>query len=445
MNLTEVWGHNVLILMKYIDESGVPVVFLDKEKRVIYCNRLFLVLIKASSIPVGRAIADFLSPQAKIGFSLEFEGDYKQAYWTLKGGNAFYRSLCHIYKTTEQFIVFIEKPLLTDDSFLKEFSIINSELSLLMRELHKKNAMIKEANEALKAKEVALNQAAKIANMGYWIWYLASNELILSESVYHLWEKKVDETVDKWSLFFEMIHLDDRERIRRVLAEIRQEPKACDCEFRFLHKDEADRYCRIIGQVDWGEDGSSIRILGVLQDITQNKLYEKNIRKLAFCDTLTGLPNRRLFEERLTLALANGKRYGETIAVLFIDLDGFKKINDTLGHEAGDTVLQHIGRQLKACIRNCDTAARLGGDEFIIILQNCNLVKDTLQIAERIIAVCSKPISIKDQVAVIGASIGISFFPKDGDESEELIKKADEAMYQSKQLGGNCITIFQSS
>lgn len=444
MDLTEVWGGNTAILINYIDKSGVPVVILDRETTVAYCNQLFLAMIKASIIPFGRPIADFLSPQTMAGFSLEFDGDYKQDFWILKGKKVFYRCLCHFFKTEEQFIIFVEKPLLTDDSFLKEFDIINRELSSLTREIQKKNADIENVNKDLQAKEIVLNQAARIANMGHWIWYLPSNKLVLSETFYQIWGLDVDETIDTWNPFLKRIHLDDRKMIAKIVAATMQKPKDYDGEFRFYYKDGSERYCRIIGQVDWNEDNTPMRILGVIQDVTEHKLYEQNIRKLAFYDTLTGLPNRRMFDDRLSLALANGKRYGEIIAVIFIDLDGFKKINDTMGHEAGDIVLQHIGGRLKICIRDSDTVARMGGDEFMIILPKCNLVKEALRIAERILTACSVPIPIKDQQAVVGASIGISFFPNNADTIEGLMKKADDAMYQSKQSGGNCITIFQS-
>ena len=444
MEITEVWGKNTAILMKYIDGNGVPVIILDNQAAVVYCNQLFLALIKETVIPVGRPIADFLSPQTRTGFNLEFDGDYKQDFWMLEGKGTFYRSLCHIYRGEKQFVVFIDKTLLTDDSFLKKFDIINRELSSLMREIQKKNAALLSVNKELETKEITLRQAAKIANMGHWIWNLTSNKILLSENFYHIWGLEADEVIDTWRPFFKMVHPDDREMIGKVFAETLRNPKDYDGEFRIYHQDGSEHHCRIIGQVDWKGNGTPMRMLGVIQDITEHKLYEQKIKKLAFYDTLTGLPNRRMFQDRLSLALANGKRYGENVAVIFIDLDGFKKVNDRMGHEAGDVVLQYIGAQLKICIRDCDTAARMGGDEFMIILLKCNLMQDAVAIAERILVACRTPIPIKNQLATVGASIGISFFPNDADTIEGLIKKADDAMYLSKQSGGNRITVCQS-
>lgn len=172
-------------------------------------------------------------------------------------------------------------------------------------------------------------------------------------------------------------------------------------------------------------------------DITDRKAAEEKIRFLAFHDNLTGLPNRRLFFDRLSFSLPRARRYNHFIALLYIDLDGFKEINDTFGHEAGDYVLREVSERTKLCLRDMDTLARLGGDEFAVILQDLDQKKSSEIVAQRILKTLNEPFIISDQESRISASIGISTFPDDGNDAEELLKNADTAMYKVKRKGKN--------
>jgi diguanylate cyclase (GGDEF)-like protein len=167
------------------------------------------------------------------------------------------------------------------------------------------------------------------------------------------------------------------------------------------------------------------------------KEQEEAARYAAFHDVLTGLPNRALFNDRLEHGLAQAKRHGWTLAVMFVDLDKFKIINDTHGHDAGDSVLQTIAQRLKENTRDDDTVSRLGGDEFLYLLNEIRDDKDIAPIAEKIIKAIQEPcnISVRDVNigASIKASIGISIFPKDGTTADALVKNADKAMYRAKQ------------
>jgi diguanylate cyclase (GGDEF)-like protein len=159
-------------------------------------------------------------------------------------------------------------------------------------------------------------------------------------------------------------------------------------------------------------------------------------RYLAYHDTLTKLPNRQLFFDRLKQAIAKAKRKTRPIAVLFIDLDGFKEVNDTRGHEVGDTLLVAVADRLKKCIRESETAARFGGDEFAVILSEIESPGDASVVADRILTAFARPIDVAGDSLRIGASIGISIFPEDGADSYSLIRHADGAMYRSKSQGG---------
>ena len=158
---------------------------------------------------------------------------------------------------------------------------------------------------------------------------------------------------------------------------------------------------------------------------------------MASYDQLTSLPNRSLLQEHMKLAIAHARRHEQSLAVLFIDLDGFKSVNDSLGHDMGDLLLHEAGSRLQQSIRATDSAARFGGDEFVILLTEINNANDVLKITEKMIRILSLPYELNGHEVIIGASIGVSFFPQDGNSMNELINRADQAMYQVKKAGKN--------
>jgi diguanylate cyclase (GGDEF)-like protein/PAS domain S-box-containing protein len=180
------------------------------------------------------------------------------------------------------------------------------------------------------------------------------------------------------------------------------------------------------------------------QDITERKVFEAKLKYLATHDTLTRLPNRALFSDRLNLALAHAKRSGHITALLFLDLDRFKYINDTLGHELGDQLLIAVTERLSKCMRSEDTLARLGGDEFTMILTSIKHSEDAALVARKIIAQFISPFLLDDRELFVTGSLGISLFPTDSNNATDLIKHADGAMYLAKKLGGNNFQYFTS-
>jgi len=171
--------------------------------------------------------------------------------------------------------------------------------------------------------------------------------------------------------------------------------------------------------------------------IIENKRMEEDIRQLAYFDKITGLPNRTLFNDRLKVALARAKRNKEKLAVMMLDLDQFKIVNDTLGHEAGDQLLQAVGNRLKGALRESDTVSRMGGDEFMVLLPSIVYERSVVDIAQKILRSFREPFRVRDNELRVTTSIGISLYPKDGTGSDTLIKNADAAMYRSKAKGGN--------
>jgi diguanylate cyclase (GGDEF)-like protein/PAS domain S-box-containing protein len=224
-----------------------------------------------------------------------------------------------------------------------------------------------------------------------------------------------------------------------------------ECKILAVHLDGVVR--RVSTEVFWRKDGSSFpveyastpiyeqgRTAGVVvtfADITERKKTEEQIQHLATHDLLTDLPGLRLANDRLSSALNMARRYKKAVALMFVDLDGFKSVNDTIGHDAGDYVLRQVAQRMLSCVRETDTVARIGGDEFLIIATEINTPENAAQIAKKVIHTVSQPFIFHGQQAIVGTSIGIALFPDHGENVDQLIKQADEAMYKVKNSGKN--------
>lgn len=192
--------------------------------------------------------------------------------------------------------------------------------------------------------------------------------------------------------------------------------------------------------------GNPIYYEGTVEDITERKMYEMQLAHQATHDTLTGLPNRALFADRMRQAISLAERNGSLVAVAFLDLDNFKYINDSLGHETGDVVICTIAQRLQTCVRESDTVARIGGDEFVLLLQGLNADNNQATATlSRILAEVSRPLTAGQQELTMTCSLGISLYPQDGRDVDTLLKHADAAMYQAKHVGRNNFQFFTAS
>lgn len=172
-------------------------------------------------------------------------------------------------------------------------------------------------------------------------------------------------------------------------------------------------------------------------DICMRKQAEERIRHMADHDLLTDLPTMRLARDRLSAAVNMARRHKKAAAVMFADLDGFKAVNDTLGHDAGDDVLRQVAQRLLSCVRETDTVARVGGDEFLVIATEIQIPENAARIAEKIVRCVSEPLAVNGRQAAVGASIGIALFPDDTEDLEQIVQLADKAMYRAKNAGKN--------
>ena len=180
----------------------------------------------------------------------------------------------------------------------------------------------------------------------------------------------------------------------------------------------------------------------VVRDISERKEIEERIRRMAHHDSLTGLPNRNLLHDRMDQAAARVRRHGGKLAILFIDLDKFKPVNDLYGHKVGDALLAQVADVLQKSVRHSDTVARIGGDEFAIVLEEISNPRQATKIAAKIVQHLATPLQVLEQTCHVGASIGIALFPDDGDSLEDVVKAADQAMYRVKNSGRNGFQLF---
>ncbi len=190
-------------------------------------------------------------------------------------------------------------------------------------------------------------------------------------------------------------------------------------------------------------DGKIIRYISIFTDITEKKLSEDRIHHLAHFDVLTDLPNRAMLQDRLSQAITAAKRHGRKVGVMFLDIDRFKLINDTLGHPVGDLLLQEVAQRIEECVRAGDTVSRLGGDEFTVVLNDLGSSQDAGWVAQKIVRSIAHPMQLDGQAVSVSTSIGISLYPEDGEDATALLKNADVAMYRCKEQGGDNYQYFE--
>jgi diguanylate cyclase (GGDEF)-like protein/PAS domain S-box-containing protein len=237
--------------------------------------------------------------------------------------------------------------------------------------------------------------------------------------------------------------MDDEGRsiLERNIAR-RQQGIAERHEFKFICKDGSEMWATLATNPIFDAEGSYIGALALVSDITERKLSSELVWHQANYDTLTALPNRNMFQDRLLQEMKKAKRDGHFLALLFIDLDQFKEVNDRLGHEMGDRLLVQAAERIASCVRASDTLARLGGDEFVVILPGLDQVSNVERVAEQIIALLNKPFPLGGASGTVSASIGIALYPSDADDPEQLLRHADQAMYAAKNGGRNRFSYF---
>ena len=250
--------------------------------------------------------------------------------------------------------------------------------------------------------------------------------------------------IDSW---LSRIHPDDVARVQTTVQGVLEgQIPSLSLEFRMRCKDGRWKWMLSRGMVV-GRDGEGhpLRLIGTHADVSDRKAVEEQMRLLAQYDPLTGLPNRALLADRLQMALVQAKRDGDMVALLYLDLDNFKPVNDRFGHAAGDHLLREVAARLRDTVRDSDTVARIGGDEFILLLPAVKSQDDVLAVGGKILQVLAEPFSLPGGTASVTASIGAAIYPLHGADGKELTRRADAAMYRAKELGRNNIQLSESA
>jgi len=295
---------------------------------------------------------------------------------------------------------------------------------------------------ALRESEANLRQAQEITRLGRWELDLVSGRLTWSDGIFALFEANRETFTASYEAFLEYVHPDDRASVDQAYHESIEHKKPFEIEHRLLMKDGRIKWVGEIGRAEYDDAGRHIRSVGTVQDITERKLLENKLLTMAHYDTLTQIPNRTLFLEAATMGISHARRNRSQCAILFVDLDHFKNVNDTFGHSVGDELLKDTSVKLASCIREADIMARFGGDEFIVLLNDLESGQNAQYIAERIREKLNVPRIIAGNDLFITASVGIAVYPNDGGFLEDLLKNADTAMYAAKESGGNKYCFF---
>lgn len=301
-------------------------------------------------------------------------------------------------------------------------------------------SIVKPAARATYLADVIEN-AQRVAKFGTWDWDSSHGEHYWSDGLYDI--LGIDRSiVPSQDQFLSRIHEADRERVYQLLVAAIQEYSSFEIEARIRLTDGKERFVQQRGQVTKIAKNNHVRVTSIIYDITERKESEKRLVYLANYDTLTSMPNRNLFHDRLKHSMMQAKRKKNQLALLYLDLDHFKAVNDALGHQAGDKLLIEASQRIKKCIRESDTAARLGGDEFTIILEQIEKNEQVSVVAQNLLSLLSQSYRINNNEVVISASMGITMYPGDGEDVDTLLRKADSAMYFAKEQGRNNYHFF---
>jgi len=311
------------------------------------------------------------------------------------------------------------------------------------------------ANQAisdLTIRDVMLASAQEIAHLTNWEWRLNDNTLCWGEGMCRLVGIKGEDAPRNYEDFLNLIYPDDRPAVAQAIDTALEQNTSILFEHRLFTGDGVELTFRQDGTILNGSDGVPSKIIFTCQDITQSKIIEQRLKFLAYYDRLTGLPNRFLFKEHLAKALANCKRNNMFLAVIFIDIDSFRAINNTFGRETGDKILRVVSTRLRDCLRRSDTAAydvseneitaRFGADEFGIILEGLRDMADAAVVARRLIDTLVKAIPVNDNEIFLSCRVGVSVYPDDGETVDDLMKGADSALSSAKELERNSYQFF---
>lgn len=315
---------------------------------------------------------------------------------------------------------------------------------VIYRRIHVVDKLINEKQQMLENGQERFNLAMAIKNEGIWDWHIANKALYFDDRYYTLAGYEPGAFAPTFSEAYKRVHPDDLENlINHGKQYTSGESDTFDVEFRFQRNTGNYMWIRARGQiVERDQNNHPVRFVGTHTDITEQKNSQLKLDHLSHYDQLTQLPNRMLMQERLDHAIRRAERRNSHVAVLHLDLDHFKSINDSLGHQMGDELLKGMTHRLKEALRKEDTISRIGGDEFVVILENIKKPNHVIRVLQNMLTHSNKPFVLNAQSLVISPSIGISIFPQDGKDTPTLLKNANTAVSHAKREGRNTFKFY---
>jgi diguanylate cyclase (GGDEF)-like protein len=309
----------------------------------------------------------------------------------------------------------------------------------------------------LRENQERLARAQRLARLAYWDWDVQSRSLTMSTDLADMLGDAGVLTTPTLTQLLECVHPMDRDAVQHCFEEAFATGSAQEIDHRVLLPDRRERVVRLQLEVGFREDGEATQVSGTLQDVTEHKQAERQISRLAYSDTLTGLSNRRCLSERIPLALGHISERGRLAALLLVDLDRFNRVNEGFGHPVGDQLLKDVAQRLLTRVRMTDyvmrthfdastpPVSRLGGDEFAIFLAEVADAQQVARVGHRLFESLRRPFVIGDREVCVTASIGIAVHPMDGRDFDTLLRNADAAMHHAKAQGGNNLQFYTAS
>jgi len=337
----------------------------------------------------------------------------------------------------------------------RAFDLMLAWLRRYRRQVNEQRRSLEEKVSALERSQEELARAQRMAHIGSWSVDLATGELVGSEEFHAIYglDGEDDKPVPIRKVV-EAVHPEDRAAFREAIQSSRESPASLRIDYRICPPGRPERVLHARGRLAYDESGRAVRMEGTVQDVTERKRQEDQIRFLAYHDGLTGLGNRLHCRERLDLEITQARRTGGIVGVLFLDLDQFKRINDSFGHSRGDELLAEVADRLVRSVREADfvsrqdagrAVSRLGGDEFTVVLSGLADVQDLARVARRVLDAVAQPFTVGGHEVVVSGSIGITAWPFDGDDVETLLRNADAAMYHAKEQGRSNYQFYAES
>jgi len=381
---------------------------------------------------IGKSMHEIMPEQAAHGIFEMLDRVYKTAEPHLGRGSKILLQRVPGAPPDEAYVDFACQPLFAIDHRVTGLLLFGVEVTAQVNE-----------QESLRISEERLHLALEAAGDGVWDWEIENGIFTFSKRGRAMLGYDEDDIGNKLENWLAITHPEDQQHVQQeALACMRGDTPFFSSEYRVRSKNGNWKWLLARGAVvNRDRKGQALRMVGTTVDISS----EQEIMRRANFDALTGLANRNLFRDRLEYEVRNARRNGRLLALLFIDLDRFKEVNDLLGHDAGDALLREVARRIRSCVRNTDTVSRLGGDEFTVILSDLDDRAHVENIAQKILSVLAQPFMLVQELIHVSGSIGITLYPADAMEPEHLLRNADQAMYVAKNAGRNQFSFFTSS